>query len=173
MDHFELVEKLSQKANVSYEDAKGALEVCEWDLLDALVYLEKQGKVAKEQTASYSTRPQTEPKKTQAQHYAGGIFQRLFDFFTKAIGRINGIELMINRKDKLLFSVPLLAVIILIIFTYWVTIPGLIISLFFGITYKFKGDKGVEGVNRVMDKAADIMDNIKTGSSKDHTDSET
>ncbi|NLO13382.1 MAG: ubiquitin, partial [Clostridiales bacterium] len=44
MDHFEMVEKLRQKANVSYEEAKAALEHSEWDLLDALVYLESQGK---------------------------------------------------------------------------------------------------------------------------------
>ena len=55
MDHFEMVEKLRQKAQVSYEDAKSALEACDWDLLDALVYLEQQGKLQNEQKASYST----------------------------------------------------------------------------------------------------------------------
>ena len=44
MDHLEMVEKLAQKAGVSYEDAKMALEACGWDMLDALVYLEKLGK---------------------------------------------------------------------------------------------------------------------------------
>ena len=43
MDHLEMVEKLAQKAGVSYEDAKMALEACGWDMLDALVYLEKLG----------------------------------------------------------------------------------------------------------------------------------
>ena len=43
MDHLEMVEKLAQKAGVSYEDAKMALEACNWDMLDALVYLEKLG----------------------------------------------------------------------------------------------------------------------------------
>ena len=39
MEHLEKVEKLRERANVSYEDAKEALEASEWDLLDAMVYL--------------------------------------------------------------------------------------------------------------------------------------
>ena len=45
MDHFEMVEKLRAKANVSYEEAKAALEKSDWDMLDALVLLESEGKV--------------------------------------------------------------------------------------------------------------------------------
>ena len=45
MDHFEMVEKLRAKANVSYEEAKAALEASDWDMLDALVLLENEGKV--------------------------------------------------------------------------------------------------------------------------------
>ena len=45
MDNFEKVEKLREKAGVSYEEAKTALEQCNYDLLDAMIYLEKQGKV--------------------------------------------------------------------------------------------------------------------------------
>ena len=33
--------KIREKTGVSYEDAKSALEACNYDLLDAIVYLEK------------------------------------------------------------------------------------------------------------------------------------
>ena len=36
MESFEKVEKLRQRANVSYEEAKAALEASGWDLLDAM-----------------------------------------------------------------------------------------------------------------------------------------
>ena len=45
MDNLEKVERLREKADVSYEEAKKALDECDGDLLDAMVYLEKQGKV--------------------------------------------------------------------------------------------------------------------------------
>ena len=42
MTEFEKVEKLRERANVSYEEAKEALLASEGDLLDAMIYLEKQ-----------------------------------------------------------------------------------------------------------------------------------
>ena len=45
MDHYEMVEILRNKANVTYEEAKAALEASDWDMLDALVLLESEGKV--------------------------------------------------------------------------------------------------------------------------------
>ena len=56
MEHLEKVEKLREKANVSYEEAKAALESCDWDILDALVKLESEGKVNIENTADFSTK---------------------------------------------------------------------------------------------------------------------
>ena len=46
MDHYEMVENLRTKANVTYEEAKAALEASDWNMLDALVLLEGEGKVS-------------------------------------------------------------------------------------------------------------------------------
>ena len=55
MATIEQVEKLRSKANVSYEEAKNALEACGDDILEAMIYLEKQGKVQPPPTeGSYS-----------------------------------------------------------------------------------------------------------------------
>ena len=62
MDHLEMVEKLRAKANVSYEEARDALEACDWDLLDALLMLESEGRLNEEKQAEYTTRPKTEEK---------------------------------------------------------------------------------------------------------------
>ena len=40
MDHFEKVEKLRERANISYAEAKEALEKSNGDLLDAMACLE-------------------------------------------------------------------------------------------------------------------------------------
>ena len=45
MDNLEKVEKLREKTGVSYEEAKAALEATNYDVLDAIIYLEKNGKV--------------------------------------------------------------------------------------------------------------------------------
>ena len=56
MDELEKVERLRERANVTYEEAKKALEECNGDMLDAMVYLEKHGKVKQPGQSSYSTR---------------------------------------------------------------------------------------------------------------------
>ena len=55
MDNLEKVEKLRERANVSYQEAKAALEENNWDLLDAMVALEKAGKTDSPRQEQYST----------------------------------------------------------------------------------------------------------------------
>ena len=57
MDKLEKVEKLRERANVSYEEAKAALEANDWDLLDAMVALEKSGKTDSPGLEGRSARP--------------------------------------------------------------------------------------------------------------------
>ena len=162
MDHFEMVEKLRERARVSYEDAKAALVATDWDLLDAVVYLEKEGKVAPQDAASYSTReePRPEPAKTTDTR---GAFARLFDLVVRIINRMNEIHLDVRRAGKELFSLPLTALVLLLLFAFWFIIPAMVVGLFFGISYRFSGFDGVEGVNRAMDKASDVAEQIKSG----------
>ena len=47
MDNLKKVEKLMERADVSYEEAKAVLEECGWDVLEAVVKLESQGKLKK------------------------------------------------------------------------------------------------------------------------------
>lgn len=42
MTSYEMVEKLSEKNNISLQQAKEALEQSNWDMLDAMIYLEKK-----------------------------------------------------------------------------------------------------------------------------------
>ena len=70
MTNFEMVELLRQKANVSYEEAKAALEAANWDLLDAIVLLEKEGRVA-DGGAAYSTGTKREEKSEKKKQSRG------------------------------------------------------------------------------------------------------
>jgi hypothetical protein len=51
----EQVEKIRERANVSYEDARAALEATDGDMLEAMIHLEKQGKIPGPKTSSYNT----------------------------------------------------------------------------------------------------------------------
>ena len=51
----ELIDELRKRANVSYEDAKDALEKCNGDIVEALIYLEKQNKTKTEDNCGTCT----------------------------------------------------------------------------------------------------------------------
>ena len=76
MTQYEMVEKLSEKMNVTLEAAKAALEASDWELLDAALLLEKQRGEAGQ--GAYSTRPEPEAQsrreKARAQR-RGGLLQ--------------------------------------------------------------------------------------------------
>ena len=55
MDDFSIVEKLKNKTNISYEEAKEALEKSNWDILDAMVFLEKEKKIEPPSVSVYFT----------------------------------------------------------------------------------------------------------------------
>ena len=61
MDEFEKIEKLRARANVTYEEAKAALAEANGDLLDAMIVLEKEGRVAKPEQQVHSTEYTREP----------------------------------------------------------------------------------------------------------------
>ncbi len=164
MDHFEMVEKLRQKANVSYEEAKAALESSEWDLLDALVMLENQGKInhAQPQADSYTTRKEDAPT-PPVESDVKGTLSRFFSFVAEAINKANKITIQVSRHGKESFSLPLTVLILLLLFMFWWVVPLAVVGLFFGFRYRILGASVSDTVNRAMDKAADAAESIKTG----------
>lgn len=162
MEHIDLVEKLRQKANVTYEEAKQALEKNEWDLLDALVYLEGQGKIKNETQDTYTTKVEPRPKPKKEQDLRG-IFSRFFRFLVELINKGNKSMLHISRRGKEVISIPLTVVALLLILGFWFWVWVIIIGFFFGLRYRISGPLGGKTVNKAMDKAAQAAESIKTG----------
>ena len=163
MTNLEMVETLREKANVSYEEAKTALEASNWDLLDAILLLESEGKIPVE-SASHSTRaeelpPEEEPKKHKGFHEG---MRWLFRSFGKLLRIGNTNQISVSRNDRELFSLPVTVFAVLLLCSVWTILIAMLISLFFGVRYAFRGpDLGKESINRVMDRAGDMAENAK------------
>lgn len=162
MEHFEMVEKLRQKANVSYEEAKAALEQNDWDLLDALVSLEGQGRVHGEQAESFTTKKEARKEPAKEPDFRSA-FTRFFQFLGELVNKGNKIQLEISRYGKPVIALPLTVVVVLAVFLFWVVLWMAVIGFFFGFRYTFSGHKGAEAVNKAMDKAAQVTEQIKQG----------
>jgi len=163
MDRIEMVEKLREKTGVTYEEAKSALESSDWDLLDAVVMLEKEGKV---KDAAYSTkRPETEEEQRtgkKAKKEKSDGFEKFMSFVGRIIHKGNTNHLLIQRNGEKKFSLPVTALVLILLFLPYVAIPLIIVSLFFGFHYKFAGPElGKEKINNAMAKATAAAEAVK------------
>ncbi len=172
----EQVEKLRQYASISYEEAKAALEETNGDILEAIVNLEKQNKInGPKEGGYYNSKAKNEESqenstketyKTEYSKKEGASFRELTGKFFKWCGNIlnkgNRNILEVVKANQKVMSVPVTVLAVLMIFTFWITIPLLVVGLFFGYRYKIIGpDLGKDNVNRAMDSVADAAENIK------------
>ncbi len=168
MDNFEKVEKLREHANVTYEEAKQALESSNWDILDAMIYLEQNGKVKGPEKTSYTTQDESikiEVEDKEPQNNAKGTLKKFWDWCLKWIRRGNNNSFCVDRYDKEVLKMPINVLIILILFSASTVFWILLICLFFNFRYRFIGPdiKTVDfDINQTMDMAADTVENIKS-----------
>ena len=176
MDRFELVEKLVKSTGVGYEDAKIALESSGWDLLDAAVWLEKNGKI-EAKTNSFSTDPEQQEQTRQRQQQEqqqrseaprgsaradgerGGLLRSIF---SKIRGILIDNELVICKQSGEIFlEIPVWLAVILLVVAFWPTLIVLVLVLLLGFRFRLHGpDLGSETVNRVLNHAENTAANF-------------
>jgi len=176
MENLEKVEKLRTKADISYEKAKAVLEECEWDLLDAIVKLENEGKI-KSDAAEFTTESSYTDEEIKTpmqiaesyQSYQQNQQKKNRNFFSTLKAGLRYIirkscdnKFEVARHGNTLLSVPVLVLIILLLASFWTLLIVMLIGLFFGFRYSFAGpDLGRDDINNVMSKATDAAENLK------------
>lgn len=174
MDNFEMTEKLRQRANVSYEEAKAALEANEWDLLDALVYLENRRTAQKPADSS----PREHPAQAEGSGYttrrsvgAGavaedserGFLGRLVGFIRDTVHKGNRTFFEIRFRGDMVVELPLTAMVPILFWAFKPTVIALLIGLFLGAKYRIRGQSEHSGVNRFMEKASRMAEDVRFG----------
>jgi hypothetical protein len=167
MDNFEKVEKLREHANVSYEEAKQALENSNWDILDAMIYLEQSGKVHGPEHSSYTT--QAEKVKIdiddkECKSSFSDNLRRFGRWCQRWLEKGNNNSFCVERDGNEIFRIPITLLVVFLLFAFWVAVPLLVVGLFFNMRYQFAGPdiRSVDiDLNKAMDSAADAAENIK------------
>lgn len=153
-----MVERLHEKANISYADAKDALERSGWDMLEALVLLEREGKIdpltasttSSDDNTSYETVTATASKKESNFHEtmnkAGEKLKKLFnDSITT--------DFVVKRQGKEILRVQILIALILCLCIWEAVLAALVIGLIFDCRYS------IAGKPEDTDNTDDINDN--------------
>jgi len=180
MEKIEMVEKLQQKANVSLEEAKAVLERCDWDLLDAMILLEKEGKVRASASAARASSVREEPAYVEAAYTETGSksgcksdccgdkagntdsgWKRFCAFMKKLLRKGMDNRFVVRRNGSVIVDLPVLVSVVLMIVFFWLTIILLVVGLFTRCEYSFEGaDLGKENINNGFRKASDAAQTI-------------
>ena len=169
MNDFEKVDKIRERASVSYEEAREALQHANGDLLDAMVYLEQQGKTVKPAVSTYSTRYEEQNGyekvernegqeedsgkrfRTSLKNFLSVIFHKLTDNYISVI----------NRQNVEAVRLPLIIPVILLIAGWYAFIPVMVILLFFGFRYQIVGKDEMPNANEILNRAGEMAEHTK------------
>jgi len=128
----ELIEMLRERANVSYEEAREALEKCNNDIVEALIYLEKQNKIKTPPSDSCVT----------------GFWATV----KKMVKSCNETKFIISKNGQNIINLPLTIVIIITAIVPPITVIGLLAALFTGhkIRLEKPGSEDLK-INKTLD----------------------
>ena len=184
------IEQIRKYANVTFEEAMAALDEAEGDTVNAIILLEKQGKLYGKEESRTSQKnagsaeqihfddamwekaeqvggERTESADGEPDHEArhSGNNHSSGKTIGNAVRKVWNIlrsnSLHVTHKDKTLVVMPAWLFAILLVFFWHVMAVAIVISLFFSVRYSFSGKDDLSKVNDYLDKAGEIADEIK------------
>lgn len=157
MEEFEKIEELVRVTGSSFEDATNALRACDGNIVDAMVYLEKLGKL--NTRAAKTTGSTVDEKCKKAFEDVKKPAGKFVDFMAKN-------KLNIKKGDDTFATVPVGAAAVLGLVAP-IAIPAAFVSMMCGYEYSFSGNEaGVDKANEVMGKAEEAAAKAKEAAEK-------
>ena len=114
----EQIDSIMQRANVSYTEAKNALEQANGDMVEALLILEQNQKI----------KPTALPK------------QSCFKRFKAFVHKLNQSAFIMKKDDHTFINIPLGVAILLFIVCLPFSFVGIVVALALGIKMKVDGN---------------------------------
>lgn len=134
----EKIDIIRERTNASYEEAKEALEACSGNIVDALIYIEKQNKSMKEDL--YTTKDE------------------FICWLKELIKKGNITRIRIKKDDKVVVDIPINAGIAATLLSIvWPPLLGIgfLTAVFMKVTVEITKDDGsVEIVNKIIKTTA-------------------
>lgn len=180
MENFEKAELIVKKTGVTLEKANNALKACDYDVLEALVYLEKLGEINNDTIAKYSTSADevsVEFDKTQ-NDYKKSCKSGMKDFgewLKDVIKKGCETSFVVTRRDEEIISLPVIVFVLLLAFAFWIVLPLIVVGFFFECRYQFEGFDNTtidinDVCNKTCDKASEVCESIKNEIKNDKKD---
>lgn len=145
----EQVEKLRARSNLSYEEARKLLEQWNGSVLDALIDLERRGRVGGGDGGAWTgTDPGQEPPiytPVPVDTVTGSTWENFWKDAKSLFGRCwevvrhcNLYQLQIMREGKTMTEMPMWVLLVMLLVAPWVAVPLLVAGLILGCQYRIK-----------------------------------
>lgn len=148
MEHIDMMEKLREKANISLGEAKEVLERADWDMLEALVILEKEGKIQPLTTSVSTVENESAYEKVESgfknkkdsswSRFWNELMENLKNLVNKCFTHS---LVMRSRKTGNVIHIPLFIGIILCFVSLSLVALGLLLGLLMGYDYFIEDNK--------------------------------
>lgn len=170
MTNQEMIQKLVDKANVTEEAAKQALENSNWDLLDAMLYLEKNSPEQNVTASSgYSGNQRSEEDVSSDQAQKADEYGSFSWYMGKVVGVLEKLlkgsvqyDIVISKRGNDILSLPIIIFLLFLIFSFSGIIVLMVIGLFFDLHYRIDAEGSIsESINIGLDKIYDAVQSIK------------
>ena len=144
----EQIEKLRERANVTYAEAKEMLEKCNGDILEALINLEAQAKVKAQKTEFYDS---------DAWKSSKSFWQTL----KRIIKKGNITKFVIRKGDNKVIEMPVNLLVIITIIMAPLTVAGVLAAMVTGHKISFiKPDGNGMKINDTLDKVSSRVNSV-------------
>ncbi len=175
MTRLEMVEKIKDKTGVTYDTARETLEQANWDMLDAIVRLERakmNGEAPQDAPDSQTAEADEEPKKRQPRRQSSGEMGDKVATAVRWIGNLirkgEQSHVEVYRKDEKLLSLSLTSAVLLMLLSWWIPLILVALGLFTGYKFKFSGGAAASRiVNSAAEKASGKAQEFKHRFSED------
>lgn len=162
----EKIDSLRERANVSYAEAKDALEKSGGNMIDAIISLEGENKTVYDR----AKKAQSRQKDTERMHHKKEQYKSNADDFVdsskKLLKSLNDTRVIMYNTDRVVFDISMTVTLIAAVFAFPISAAVFVIGLLTGNKYKIiRKNKKNDLVNSVLDKAAQVSktvaDNLK------------
>lgn len=144
MDPHKMAQKLAEKCGISYDEAMSVLRDADYDIFEAMLILERQGRLGGSSHGRYSTGimdnyVSASDGKSAADAETMGEFLRIaWDSLKDVMRSVLSYYLIISRDNREIASLPIILAAVILFGTMGIGPVVLIISLVKGFSYSIR-----------------------------------
>ncbi len=135
------IDILKERANVTYEEARQALEECDGNLVEALVKLEKEDRIKpkaepRKERKERRERPRNEERYEQRQHRK--------DEMREAGEKLSKHRFVLHKGEQVFLDLPTWVALLIILFTVPFSLFALLLAIIVGFQMQIRSYTGKE-----------------------------